>query len=175
MRRLSILFSLILVFAVAAPAFAEQKLAVFSLREITTRCEKSVAERQKIEKQFATERASLQQLEATLKKKSEDLRVQAGALSRDAQQDRQTEIVRLQRDYEDAARTLARKLEAEGTRIQEEIIGLVAEATKNYAEKNKIDIVLETTMAVMYASDTVNITEPILVEVNALWKAKGSK
>jgi outer membrane protein len=114
-------------------------------------------------------------MEATLKKKVEELRVQAGALSRDAQQDRQTEIVRLQRDYEDAARALARKLEAEGNRIQEEILGLIVEATKTYAEKNNIDIVIETTMTVMYASPSTNISKPLLQEVNTLWKQKGSK
>ena len=175
MRRFSILSALTLVIALTAPAFAEQKIAVFRLGEITAQCDKSLAERDKIEKTFGNERASLQQLEDTIRKKSDELRVQASALSRDAQEDRQAEIIRLQRDYEDAARILGRKLEVESNRIQEEIIMLVAEATKNYAEKNKIDVVLETTMVVMYSSPEFDITEPLLLEVNALWKAQGSK
>ena len=175
MRRFSIAFAAALIVAFAAPAVAEQKIAVFSLREITTRCDKSEVERQKIEKAFGNERNNLQQLEAAIKKKSDELRMQASALSRDAQEDRQTEIVRMQRDYEDAARTLSRKLEVEGSRIQEEIIVLVSDATKAYAEQNKIDLVLESTMVVMYSTPDIDITEPLLAAVNALWKAKGSK
>ena len=175
MRCLSILLAVLAAFALSAPAFAQQKIAVFSMPEIVAQCDKTEAESKKLEAMFGREHANLQQMEATLRKRTEELHIQASGLSRDAQQDRETELRRLQRDYEDAARNLARRAEIEENRIRTEIIELLSTAAESYAKKNNIDIIIEGSMFVIYSTDAVDITKPLLAELNALWKAGGSK
>ena len=175
MRRLSVLLAVLLLFVLSTPAFAQLKIAVFSMPEIVTQSAKTEAEGKKLEAMFGKERASLQQMEATLRKRSEELRIQASGLSRAAQEDRQMELVRLQRDYEDAARNLARKAEIEENRIRTEILELLSAAAESYAKKNNIDIIIEGSMFVIYNTAAVDITLPLLAELNALWKAGGSK
>ena len=175
MRRFSLILSVALLLVMCVPAFAQQKIAAFDIREIVERCDMTQVERQRLDQLFSVDRTRLQQLESDIRKKTEELRIQASALSLDAQQDRQTELVRLQRDYEDVARNLARRVNLEEGRIREVIIGLLNKAATQYAQTNGIDMIIETSMSVVYVSDAMNITEALLKEVNAQWKASGGR
>jgi outer membrane protein len=173
MRYLSMLFGVLLVFALSVPALAAQKIVVFSLPELVSRSDKTEAETKRLEAMFGRDRANLQQMEAALRQRADELRIQASALSLEAQQDRQMELVRLQRDYEDAMHSLARRAEIEENRIRMEIIELVQNAAEAYAKKNNIDIIIESSMSVIYTTDAADITRQLLEEMNALWRAAG--
>lgn len=176
MRRFFIVTAIfVFLLAFSTSAFAQHTIAVFSSVEVIRDCKLTAAENAYIENKYKAERDAVLKLENELRQQMEQLRMQAGGLTRDAQEDRQLALQQLNAQYQTERRRLEEKLGQENSRVQVRIFDLLTRASKSYAEKNNIDIMLDMSLGVLYVTPTADITKALLTEVDAIFQAEGAK
>ena len=78
--------------------------------------------------------------------------------------------------FEEKSRNFARKVENTENQIRQSMAQQIYDAATTIAKQQKLDLILDAAAgSVMYATPTLDITKPVLAEVNRLWKAGGSK
>ena len=111
-----------------------------------------------------------------LQSKGEALQAQVAKMSAKEREDKQMEFLRLRRAFEEKSRNFARKVENTENQIRQSMAQQIYDAATTIAKQQKLDLILDAAAgSVMYATPTLDITKPVLAEVNRLWKAGGSK
>ena len=98
-------------------------------------------------------------------------------MSAKEREDKQMEFLRLRRAFEEKSRNFARKVENTENQIRQSMAQQIYDAATTIAKQQKLDPYPRRPLpaALMYATPTLDITKPVLAEVNRLWKAGGSK
>ena len=69
-----------------------------------------------------------------------------------------------------------RKVEQDEVKIRQEMVTLVFNATYNVAQRKQFTFVVDVTAGgVLYAEQSMDLTQDVLEEVNKLFKEQGSK
>ncbi|MFR0874187.1 MAG: OmpH family outer membrane protein [Bilophila wadsworthia] len=111
-----------------------------------------------------------------LQSKGEALQAQVAKMSAKEREDKQMEFLRLRRAFEEKSRNFARKVENTENQIRQSMAQQIYDAATTIAKQQKLDLILDAAAgSVMYATPSLDITKPVLAEVNRLWKAGGSK
>ena len=134
------------------------------------------AAQQKLQSQFGAEKTQLENQAKDLQSKGEALQAQVAKMSAKEREDKQMEFLRLRRAFEEKSRNFARKVENTENQIRQSMAQQIYDAATTIAKQQKLDLILDAAAgSVMYATPTLDITKPVLAEVNRLWKAGGSK
>ncbi len=134
------------------------------------------AAQQKLQSQFGAEKTQLEKQAKDLQSKGEALQAQVAKMSAKEREDKQMEFLRLRRAFEEKSRNFARKVENTENQIRQSMAQQIYDAATTIAKQQKLDLILDAAAgSVMYATPTLDITKPVLAEVNRLWKAGGSK
>ncbi len=150
-------------------------IAVFNLTAVTQNSDAAKALETFLDSKYGTERAKLVKDAESIQKKTQEFQKQAAALSEKARKDRGTALEKEVRSFEERRAQFAQKIAPVQQQKQTEILEIVRTACVNYSKANKIDILIDGSASVAYASETVDVSKGILAEVNKLWKDKGSK
>ena len=135
----------------AGSAFADMKIGVFNSQAVAMDSDAAKAAQQKLQSQVAK-------------------------MSAKEREDKQMEFLRLRRAFEEKSRNFARKVENTENQIRQSMAQQIYDAATTIAKQQKLDLILDAAAgSVMYATPTLDITKPVLAEVNRLWKAGGSK
>ena len=157
----------------AGSAFADMKIGVFNSQAVAMDSDAAKAAQQKLQSQFGAEKTQLEKQAKDLQSKGEALQAQVAKMSAKEREDKQMEFLRLRRAFEEKSRNFARKVENTENQIRQSMAQQIYDAATTIA---KLDLILDAAAgSVMYATPTLDITKPVLAEVNRLWKAGGSK
>ena len=150
------------------------KIGVFNSQAVAMDSDAAKAAQQKLQSQFGAEKTQLENQAKDLQSKGEALQAQVAKMSAKEREDKQMEFLRLRRAFEEKSRNFARKVENTENQIRQSMAQQIYDAATTIAKQQKLDLILDAG-SVMYATPTLDITKPVLAEVNRLWKAGGSK
>ncbi len=156
-----LLFSITL-FSVTS-AYAEQKIAFVNQARLLQKAPQAESARNKLQKEFAKRDKALVKLQNKIINKEKKLKKDAAILSSDELNKLKRKIILLRRDLE--RDKLAFK-EDVSIRQNEELVKLqksVLDSIQIIAKKEKYDLILSD--GVIYVSETIDITEKILIQL----------
>ena len=155
--------------AVAANAAepAAAKIGVVDMQAVATQSEPAQAAKKQMESKYGKERAALEKQGEALKKSAEELK------GPKASDEKKLAFIRKK------TRNFLRKVEQDEVKLRQDMVTMVFNATYNVAQKKGFNFVVDITAGgVLYADQTMDLTQDVLAEVNRLHKedkAKGSK
>jgi len=168
-RILALVSALALVFAVAAPATAEMKIALIIPQKLIA---KSKAGQDAAEKLKTKKEAAQKKLDAKaeqLKDYEEDARKRLMMLSADEKKKVSEDLERQQRDGQRMKEDLERELQ----KAEQEILGgvnqFLGKVINEFGEKNGYDLILDAQAAV-YFSDTPDVTDAVIKLADSQYK-----
>ncbi|MDL2314586.1 OmpH family outer membrane protein [Desulfovibrio sp. OttesenSCG-928-C14] len=157
----------------AAPAQQPLKIGVFNMAEVALECQAFKDVQKQIQSSYGQEQKRLEKAEQDLQKRFEDFSVKQGALSAEARQDRQVELMRLKRDHDDRKNDFVRKVSAAEARFREQITRAILLAAGDYGKKNKFSLIMDSNSAgAVHVEPALDITAAILKETDRIWKEK---
>ncbi len=161
MRRILSLVT-VLMLTLSASAYAQTKVAVVDLEAAmaqSTLGQKLTAE---IAAEVEKAQAKAQKLGTEIETITKELETQRSVLSQDAVQKKMADIQRKRTEYERLEKDTQEDVQRRQIMAANSIIPGMREVIKEYADKNKIDLVLEGRSVALYANPTVDITADII-------------
>ena len=154
--------------AVAANAAepAAAKIGVVDMQAVATQSEPAQAAKKQMESKYGKERAALEKQGEALKGPK-------------ASDEKKLAFIRKKQELDQKTRNFLRKVEQDEVKLRQDMVTMVFNATYNVAQKKGFNFVVDITAGgVLYADQTMDLTQDVLAEVNRLHKedkAKGSK
>ncbi len=146
-------------------AFAEMKIGVVEMQRIAVESALAKDVRKKMESKYGKERT-------TLEKQAKDLQTKAEALKKNPTEKKQVEFIRLKREFDEKTRDFARKVEQDEIKIRQDMVSLVFTAAYKVAQRKGFNFVVDVSAGgVLYAEQSMDLTEDVLKEVDKLWKS----
>lgn len=160
----------------AGSAFADMKIGVFNSQAVAMDSDAAKAASRSCSRSSAPRRRSLKSRPRICSPRVKPFQAQVAKMSAKEREDKQMEFLRLRRAFEEKSRNFARKVENTENQIRQSMAQQIYDAATTIAKQQKLDLILDAAAgSVMYATPTLDITKPVLAEVNRLWKAGGSK
>ncbi len=148
---------------------AEVKIGVVDMQVIAKDSAPAVDAKAKMDAKYGAEKKKLEAEAKTLQSKAE-------ALQKKPTEKKQVEFVKLKRKFDEAQYTFTRKVEQDEAKIRQEMVTLVFKAAYQVAQAKGINYVVDITAGgVLYAEQSMDLTQAVLVEVNKLWKEGAAK
>ncbi|WP_319467133.1 OmpH family outer membrane protein [uncultured Pseudodesulfovibrio sp.] len=160
----------VLVFQVSA--FAESKIGVFNMQAVMLQCDYGKAVAAKLKAKFTPMEKDLKKDGEAIKKLEAELKNQDLALKLEAKQDKQREFRRLARDYQDSVAAYRQKRQMEQQKLGQPIVEKIVKVMSEYGKANGYTVIFEMAASgVSYVGDGIDITKPLIAELNKLKKA----
>lgn len=160
-------------FAAESAAPTTPKIGVVDMQAVATQSEPAKAAKEKMEKQFGKERTDLEKQGEALKKKAEELKGPKGT------EEKKLAFIKSKQELDQKTRNFMRKVEQEEIKLRQDMVTMVFNATYNVAQRKGFNFVVDITAGgVLYADQTMDLTQDVLAEVNKMHKdekAKASK
>lgn len=154
-----------------ATAFAETKIGVVNVQKVLVTCEYGVEMQKQLQAKFEPLQKELEREAAELKKMETEMKNQDLALKLDAKQDRQRDFRRKLRDFQDSQVAYRQKFQAENQRLSQPIIERLSAVIKEYAKVNGFTVIIRLQPSVLYATEGIDISDPLVAALNELKKA----
>jgi Skp family chaperone for outer membrane proteins len=152
---------------------AELKIGFFDIVEVLNSCDAYKAKVAEFQKAFEQEGKVLEKQRTDLQKKISDFQVQQQALSPAAREDRQVDLARQERDFNDRMNDFMRKRNAAEQAAQNELTTVIIYAANSYGKREKFSAVLSSRQAgAVWVTPALDITKAVLEEANKVWKEK---
>ncbi len=104
------------------------------------------------------------------KKKAEDLK------NPKASEEKKLAFIRAKQELDQKTRNFLRKVEQDEVKLRQDMVTLVFSATYEVARAKGFNFVVDVTAGgVLYADQSMDLTQDVLAEVNKLYKAGGAK
>ncbi len=164
-----LLMALMLTMMTASVALAEVKIGVVDMQVIAAESEPAKDAKKKMDAKFGAEKAELEKLAKNLQTKSE-------ALQKNLTDTKQVEFVKLKRAFDEKQYKFARSVEQDEIKIRQEMVTLVFRSAYAVAQAKGLNYVVDITAGgVLYADESMDLTQDVLAEVNKLWKSGALK
>ena len=155
--------------AASTPA-AAPKIGVVDMQTVATTSDPAKSAKDEMEKKYGKERKALEDEGEKLRKRAEKLKDPKSS------EDAKLAFLRSKQELDQKTRTFMRKVEQDEVKIRQEMVTLVFNATYNVAQRKKFTFVVDVTAGgVLYAEQSMDLTQEVLEEVNKLFKEQGSK
>lgn len=177
MRKVVVLTAcLLLLMSTAAWAADAIKIGIVDMMAILRTSDAGREANTKLLDQFKDLKENLDKQKAEIDKMRTEMEKQSLVLSQEAKMDKQTQYQRKVRDFQDNVGNYQRKMQVEKEKYLKPLEDLILKAAVEYGKKNGYGLVMDARSAgVVYVSDTVNITNQVLVEVNKASRTKEKK
>lgn len=143
------------------------KIGVVDMQTVATQSEPAQAAKKQMESKFGKERQSLEKQGEALKKKAEALK------NPKASEEKKLEFIRAKQDLDQKTRNFLRKVEQDEVKLRQDMVTLVFSATYEVARAKGFNFVVDVTAGgVLYADQSMDLTQDVLAEVNKLYKAQ---
>ncbi len=164
-----LMMSLVMCLAMTSVSFAEVKLGIVDSLVIMSESDFAKHFRDQREAKYGAEKRKLEAEAKELQKKGE-------ALQKKPTEKKQVEFVKLKRKFDEKQYTFAHKIEQEELKFRQEMMTISFKAAYEIATKKGLNYVIDSRAGgVMYADESLNITQEVLDAVNTLWKAEEGK
>lgn len=146
------------------------KIGVVDMQTVATQSEPALAAKKQMEDKFGKERESLEKQGERLKKKAEGLK------NPKVSEEKKLEFIRGKQELDQKTRNFMRKVEQEEVKLRQDMVTLVFSATYEVAKAKGFSFVVDVTAGgVLYADQSMDLTQDVLAEVNKLYKEKKSE
>ena len=167
-RTAATIFALLMTMTIAAPAWAQSKIAYVDLQRALLEVEDGKKAKAKLKKDFDKKQAELDRKQANVKKMKDDLEAGAMMMTEEAKRAKamelQKQMYELQQLYLQLQGDLSQK-EAEATRKIFDRMGAIIE---KIGKEKGYDLILEKTeSSVLYAKSGMDITSELIKRYNA--------
>ncbi|MDL2209455.1 OmpH family outer membrane protein [Desulfovibrio sp. OttesenSCG-928-O18] len=171
MRKALFLAVAICLLSVVTAQAADLKIAIFNSRAVAARSEPFTAAQKKIQAQFSAEKSKLDAQGKSLEQQAADLQKQRAAMSREAFAEKSDAFMRTKRNFEDAAQSYSRKVEAAMIRIDQEFGGRLIQAVQDYGMRSGYDLIIDAaSTGVAFHNKSIDVTEDLIKEVARVYK-----
>jgi len=172
MKKIVLLTLALFLFAGSAVA-AELKIGFFNMNDVALECDAYKDAQKRIQGAHTAEQQAIEKQGQELQKKVDAFNAQASALSVEAREERNLELMRLSRDFDDRKNAFIRKVSAAENRARDEIARAIVLASIDYGKRNRYSVIQDSnTAGAMYVDASIDITADILKETNRIWKEK---
>ncbi len=155
--------------AASTPA-AAPKIGVVDMQTVATTSDPAKSAKDEMEKKYGKERKALEDEGEKLRKRAEKLKDPKSS------EDAKLAFLRSKQELDQKTRTFMRKVEQDEVKIRQEMVTLVFNATYNVAQRKQFTFVVDVTAGgVLYAEQSMDLTQEVLEEVNKLFKEQDSK
>lgn len=169
----SVLSALIIAVLLLPGAAWASKIGVVDMQVVIAESEPGTKAMAELRARFETMKAELDKQNEILTKLRDELQRQSMVLSQEAKQDKELEYRRLVRDFQDQFQAFQVKMKSEEDRLSEPILELLLNVILDYGKKHGFTMIIDGTSAgLLYADDSVIITENIKQELNKAWGAR---
>ncbi|WP_297047131.1 OmpH family outer membrane protein [uncultured Desulfovibrio sp.] len=155
--------------AIAADASAvpAAKIGVVDMQTVATQSDPAKAAKEQMESKYGKERASLEKQGESLKKQAEALK------NPKASEEKKLAFIRAKQELDQKTRNFLRKVEQDEIKLRQDMVTLVFSATYEVARAKGFNFVVDVTAGgVLYADQSMDLTQDVLAEVNKLYKEK---
>ena len=154
-------------FAADSNAVPAAKIGVVDMQTVATQSEPAEAAKKLMEDKFGKERSALEKQGEALKKKAESLK------NPKISEEKKLDFIRSKQDLDQKTRNFLRKVEQEEVKLRQDMVTLVFSATYEVARTKGFNFVVDVTAGgVLYADQSMDLTQDVLTEVNKLYKEK---
>ena len=174
MRKFLVL-TLVALFAMASSVCAADnaaalKIGVVDMQTVATQSDPAKAGRDEMEKKYGKERGQLESEGEKLRKRAEKLK------DPKASEESKLAFLRAKQELDQKTRTFMRKVEQDEVKLRQEMVTMVFNATYAVAQRKNFNFVVDVTAGgVLYAEQSMDLTQDVLAEVNKIFKEQGSK
>ena len=174
MRKFLVL-TLVALFAMASSVCAADnsaalKIGVVDMQTVATQSDPAKAGRNEMEKKYGKEREQLESEGEKLRKRAEKLK------DPKASEESKLAFLRAKQELDQKTRTFMRKVEQDEVKLRQEMVTMVFNATYAVAQRKNFNFVVDVTAGgVLYAEQSMDLTQDVLAEVNKIFKEQGSK
>lgn len=153
-----------------AAAPATLKIGVVDMQTVATTSDPAKAAKEQMEQKYGKERKALEDEGEKLRKRAEKLKDPKSS------EDAKLAFLRSKQELDQKSRTFMRKVEQDEVKLRQDMVTMVFNATYNVAQKKNFNFVVDVTAGgVLYAEQTMDLTQDVLQEVNKLYKEQASK
>ena len=170
-----LLFVLLAMFAMPAMSYAREKIGVVDMQRVLRESDRGekLMEHLKEDKSVKEENLKLKQDE--IKKLKNDYDRMKGMWSATKRQEKENEIMKKMQDFQQQMNQYQTELQQKEADFTNQALSEIKDVISTYAKKKGYKLVLEKS-AVLYISDSADITDVIINQYNKWYKSvKGSK
>jgi outer membrane protein len=163
---LAVVITLTLAMGLSAPkALAEPtvKIGVFDLQKAINDSKKGQAAKSRLVSKFDRLKKQLQAQEKEIEKLQKDLERQASMLSAEAKYEKEKQLKRKVRDFQDQYRDATQEMQKEEMEATKPIVEEVLKIARDFGKERGYTIIMEVQKAgIIYAPDALDITEDVI-------------
>lgn len=154
-------------YAADAAAVPPAKIGVVDMQTVATQSDPAKAAKEQMESKYGKERAALEKQGESLKKQAEALK------NPKASEEKKLAFLRAKQELDQKTRNFLRKVEQDEIKLRQDMVTLVFSATYEVARAKGFNFVVDVTAGgVLYADQSMDLTQDVLAEVNKLYKEK---
>lgn len=146
------------------------KIGVVDMQTVATESDPAKAAKEQMESKYGKERAALEKQGNSLKKQAEALK------NPKASEDKKVAFIKAKQKLDQETRNFMRKVEQDELKLRQDMVTLVFSATYEVARAKGFNFVVDVTAGgVLYADQSMDLTQDVLAEVNKLYKENKDK
>lgn len=146
------------------------KIGVVDMQTIATDSEAAKAAKTQLEEKYGKERAALEKQGKALQKQAEGLK------NPKTSEDKKMAFIKAKQKLDTDTRNFLRKVEQDEVKLRQDMVTLVFSATYEVARAKGFNFVVDVTAGgVLYADQSMDLTQDVLAEVNKLYSENKNK
>lgn len=154
-------------FAADAANVPPAKIGVVDMQTIATDSEAAKAAKAQLENKYGKERAEIEKRGKSLQKQAEGLK------NPKVSEDKKVAFLKAKQKLDNDTRNFLRKVEQDEIKLRQDMVTLVFSATYEVAKAQGFNFVVDVTAGgVLYADQSMDLTQAVLAEVNKQYNEK---
>lgn len=146
------------------------RIGVVDMQTVATDSEPAKAAKAQMEAKYGKERAALEKQGNALKKQAESLK------NPKAKDQTKVDFIKAKQKLDNDTRAFLRKVEQDELKLRQDMVTLVFSATYEVARAKGFNFVVDVTAGgVLYADQSMDLTQDVLAEVNKIYAANKDK
>lgn len=157
-------------FAAEASQVPAARIGVVDMQTVATESEPAKEAKAQMESKYGKERQELEKQGNALKKRAEELK------NPKASEEKKLSFIRSKQELDQKTRNFLRKVEQDEVKLRQDMVTLVFNATYEVAKAKGYNFVVDVTAGgVLYADQSMDLTQDVLAEVNKIYAKNKSK
>lgn len=153
-----------------AAAVPPAKIGVVDMQTVATDSDPAKAAKAQLEAKYGKDKAALEKQGQALKKQAEALK------NPKASEQKKVDFIKAKQKLDQDTRNFMRKVEQDEVKLRQDMVTLVFSATYEVAKRLGFNFVVDVTAGgVLYADQSMDLTQEVLAEVNKIYAANKDK
>ncbi len=176
MKRLWIGLVVVLMMVATPVVAAEMKVAFVDLQKALMECDAGLAAKVSMGQRVKEFQATAQERQQNLKNLNEELEKKKLMLSADAKAEKERDYQQQSKDFQRFIKDAQEELQREEARLGRSILEGLSKVIKDLGDQEGYTLVLERSNgALLYADDSIDLTDKVIAAYNKAYKANNGK